>query len=94
MSRAAKDPREAQRKAAAALLSHVPAGPLAERVDAARDIVQEALVSGALAESEGSRTGAAALLGVPDTRVADWLRRYPWLAKRWPAKRGRPPGGQ
>lgn len=92
--RTAKDPREAQRKDAAALLAHVPAGSLAERVDCARDIVQEALVSAALAESGGSRTGAAALLGVPDTRVADYLRRYPWLAKRWPGKRGRPPKGE
>lgn len=57
----------------------------------ARDIVQEALVSAAIAESSGSRTGAATLLGVPGTRVADYLRRYPWLAKRWPGKRGRPP---
>jgi transcriptional regulator with AAA-type ATPase domain len=62
-------------------------------VDAARDIVQEALISGALEKAAGNRTVAAAALGIPDERVADALRRYPWLAKRWPAKRGRPPKG-
>ena len=90
--RAAKpDPREAPRKDALALLAHVPAGSLAERVDAARDLVQETLVSEALEKTAGNRTNAAALLGVPDERIADALRRYPWLAKKWPAKRGRPP---
>ena len=92
MKRPAKvDPREAQRRDAAALLAHVPEGSLTERVDAARDIVQEALVSEALEKASGNRTAAASLLGIPDERVADALRRYPHLAKRWPAKRGRPP---
>lgn len=87
------DPREAQRRDAAALLAHVPEGSLSERVDAARDFVQEALISGALEKAAGNRTVAAAALNIPDERVADALRRYPWLAKRWPAKRGRPPKG-
>ncbi len=86
-----KDKMAAQRRAAGAFLEHVPEGTLAERTDAARYIVQEKLLHDALEEAKGSRTGAAALLGVPDERVAEALKRHPHLAQKWPAKRGRPP---
>lgn len=82
--------REAQRAAARALLAHVASGPWPSRVEAAADLVREAILSDALAAAEGSRTVTAEALGVTDERVAEALRRYPHLAAEWPGRRGRP----
>lgn len=84
------DPREPQRAAARALLAHVASGPWPSRVEAAADLVREAILSDALAAAEGSRTVTAEALGVTDERVAEALRRYPHLAAEWPGRRGRP----
>lgn len=73
------------------LLAVVPEGSLPDRVAAVADIARDALVATALAATGGSRRDAAALLKVAEERVTEALRRFPWLARVYPGKRGRKP---
>lgn len=73
------------------LLAVVPDGSLPDRVAAVADIARDALVATALAATSGSRRDAATLLQVAEERVTEALRRYPWLARVYPGKRGRKP---
>lgn len=81
----------AGRRLVADLLAVVPAGSLPVRVAAVADIARDALVATALAATGGSRRDAAALLKVAEERVTEALRRFPWLARVYPGKRGRKP---
>lgn len=81
----------AGRRLVADLLAVVPDGSLPDRVAAVADIARDALVATALAATSGSRRDAATLLQVAEERVTEALRRYPWLARVYPGKRGRKP---
>lgn len=81
----------ALRAAAAPLIAALPAGSLAERVAAATEAVREALVAAALGATCGHRARAQEALRTERSRLAEALRRYPWIAEQWPATRtGRP----
>lgn len=79
--------------AAAALLTVVPGGSLPERVAAVADLVRDALIAEALAATTppGSRRDAAKALDVAEGLITTALRRYPWLRRVYPEKRGRKP---
>lgn len=81
--------REATRAAARTALALV-RGTMADRVADVAEAAREALVYDAMAQAAGNRSRAAEILGVPQERVTEWMRRYPWIAERWPAQRGRP----
>lgn len=83
--------REERRAAVRGLLEHLPEGPIVARVEAATEAVREAILADALAEAQGNRVRASELLGAPQERVTEWLRKYPHIAAAWPARRGRPP---
>lgn len=83
----------AGRRLVADLLAVVPAGSLPVRVAAVADLVRDALIAEALAATvpPGSRRDAAKTLDVAEGLITAALRRYPWLRRIYPEKRGRKP---
>jgi hypothetical protein len=75
------------------LLAVVPEGSLPDRVAAVADITRDALLAEALAATvpPGSRRDAAKALDVAKGLITAALRRYPWLRRVYPERRGRKP---
>lgn len=75
------------------LLAVVPEGSLPDRVAAIADITRDALLAEALAATvpPGSRRDAAKALDVAEGLITAALRRYPWLRRVYPERRGRKP---
>lgn len=80
--------------AARAILAVLPEGTVAHRLRAATYLVREQIYDDALRQAGGSRAGAAELLGVPTSRVAEALRASHWLAAAHPAGPRGPTGAE